>query len=133
MARHEITTETHGGSTIVVAKLIGQAERDTLARLNRELAVMASGGGIRILLDESELRPGLILPYDVPGIVDQWRSLLARPNVRLAALAPNPIIYGLNRLGLSMAARQTGDRVAVFQRRDDAIEWLASDQRPTSR
>ena len=126
MARYELLSEIHRDQTITVAKLIGQADGDTLAHLAAALAVRAAqGASLRILLDEGDLRAGLILPRDIRGIVDQFRSTLRRPNVRLAAFAPNPIMYGLNRLGLSIAARDTGDRVAVFQRRDEALEWLA--------
>ncbi len=125
MARYEVLTETHAGQTIVVARLIGQADTGTVSELGAALAARAAQGvPLRILLDEGELRAGLVLPQDIRGIVEKWRSTIARPNVRLAAYAPNPIIFGLNRLGLSIAARDTGDRVAVFSRREEALDWL---------
>jgi hypothetical protein len=124
MARYEIATEAHGDRTIVVAKIIGQADGDTLARLSRELSPMAERGDLRVLLDEADLRAGIVLPQDVRGIVDEWRSLLVRPNVRIAALATNPIVYGLNRVGLAIVARDTAGRVAVFSKRDEAVAWL---------
>jgi hypothetical protein len=127
VARYELLSEDHG-RTIVVGRLIGQADGETVAKLGVALAAQAADGApLRILLDEGELRAGLILPQDIRGIVDDWRSVLVRPNVRLAAFAPNPIIYGLNRLGLSIAARDTGDRVAVFSRREEAVLWLLRD------
>ena len=124
MARYELLSEVLGDRAIVVAKIIGQADGDTLARLSRELSPMAERGDLRVLLDETDLRPGIVLPQDVRGIVDQFRSLLARPNVRFAALATNPIVYGLNRVGLAIVARDTAGRVAVFSKREEAVEWL---------
>lgn len=125
MARYELLSEEHRGKAIVIARLIGQAETETISRLGAVLGAQAAKGTpLHILLDEGDLRPGLLLPYHVRGLVDDWRAVLRRENVRLAAYAPNPVIHGLNRLGLSIAARDTGDRVKVFARRDEALDWL---------
>lgn len=128
MARFELSNETHTQRTIVVAKLIGQADGDTIAKLSAHLAALAAHDPLlRVLLDEGELRPGLILPQDIGGIVEGWRSMITRDTVRIAVFAPNPILYGLTRLGDAIASRDAQGRTAVFSKRDDAIAWLLRD------
>src|SRR5512132_123423 len=125
MARFELSSETHAERTIVVAKLIGQADSDTIAKLSAHLAALAAHDPhLRALLDEADLRPGLILPQDISGIVEGWRSMTTRDTVRIAVFAPNPILYGLTRLGNAIASRDAEGVTAVFSKREKAIAWL---------
>ena len=89
--------------------------------LLRELETLAPP---RVLIDESGFRPGLIGPGHIRAIADQWRSSTAFGAARIAVVAPNPVIYGLNRMFQAWA--NEADRVAVFSSRADATAWLVA-------
>lgn len=122
MPHFEITPETVDGASVVVVRFSGQADTATIRDLIATLAALDEGA--RILVDETELRPGLVLPQDLRGIVDQWRTLIARRTIRIAVFASNPLVYGMNRMVESIAADDARDRLAVFRARADAVAWL---------
>ena len=125
VAKFDISHELHADVQIVVARFAGQADKQSIADLIAAIAALGDGGTLaRVLMDESDLRPGLLLPSDIGGIVERWRALIARTTVRIAVYAPNPMIYGLNRLAESVAGGDAKDRLATFRSRTDAIGWL---------
>jgi hypothetical protein len=122
MPHFEIFPEHVGDASVVVVRFSGQADTTTIRDLIAALAGL--GEGARILVDETDLRPGLILPQDLRGIVDQWRALIARRTIRIAVFASNPLVYGMNRMVESLAADDAKDHLAVFRARGDALAWL---------
>lgn len=125
MADYQIVTEEHGGRALRVVKFAGQAETTTISRLMADIAALAaSEAPLLVLLDESDLRAGLVLHQDLRGIIENWRATIARRSVRIGVYAPNPLIYGLNRMAEWIASRDAEGRLAVFSGRDDAIAWL---------
>ncbi|HYK97999.1 MAG TPA: hypothetical protein VEU77_06360 [Candidatus Acidoferrales bacterium] len=122
MPHYEIFPESVAGTNVTIVRFSGQADTATIRDLIATLAAL--GEGARILMDESELRPGLILPQDLRGIVEQWRALIARKTIRIAVFASNPLVYGMNRMVESIAADDAKDHLAVFRARPDALAWL---------
>ena len=103
----------------------GQANTATIRDLIAALAALDGGPGpVRVLMDESDLRPGLVLPQDLRGIVDEWRALVSRKTIRIAVFASNVLVYGMNRMVESIAADDAKDHLAVFRTRADAVDWL---------
>ncbi len=125
MASYSIAPEDHGDRKLNVVRFVGQADLESIRALLRDLtALAASREHVFVLMDESELGAGLVLPQDLRGFIDQWRATIARTGMRIAVFAPNPLIYGLNRMAAWMAAREAEGRLAVFRTRDDAVAWL---------
>ena len=125
VATFDISHETHGDLKIVVVRFAGQADKQSITNLIAQIAALGDDTTLaRVLMDETDLRPGLLLPSDVRGIVERWRALIARRTVRIAVYAPSPMIYGLNRLAESVAGGDAKDRLAAFRSRTDAIGWL---------
>jgi len=125
VAHFDISPEKHGDATVVVVRYSGEADATSIGNLIREIAALDTGATqMRILMDESELRPGLILPADIKAIVDEWRILIASKTIRIAVFATNPLVYGLNRIAETLAAGAAKDRLEVFRDRVAALDWL---------
>lgn len=81
-----------------------------------------------VLIDESELKVGLIGPGDIQRIAHQWSIAKNLRDAAIAVVAPNPVVYGLNRMFQLVSNADT--RLAVFWVRPAAVEWLSALDRP---
>ena len=107
----------------IVVKLSGRAHAETIVDLLHELNALAERDpAVRVLIDETELGAGYVGPRDIGRIAQAWRTAVALHSIRIAAVASNPVIYGLNRMfqGLAIGA----ERVTVFHEDARARAWL---------
>jgi len=75
-----------------------------------------------VLIDESELKVGLFAPTDIQRIAQAWSSAERLRRAPIAVLAPNPVVYGLNRMFQLVSDADT--RLSVFWNRAAAFDWL---------
>jgi hypothetical protein len=103
----------------------GHAEPGNIHALLTELQAMArQRGPLRILVDESDLKPGLMGFNDIFEIVQDWRTSTALRASRIAIIAPDPIVRGLNQTFRILANLERKDVVNAFSKRADALAWL---------
>jgi hypothetical protein len=81
-----------------------------------------------VLIDESELKVGLIGPGDIQRIAHQWAVAKHLREAAIAVVAPNPVVYGLNRMFQLVSNADT--RLAVFWDRGAALGWVSTLDRP---
>jgi hypothetical protein len=114
------------GDAIVVVTLSGSASYEKIAELLEELETLAAGERepLRILIDESGLRPSLVSPSDIRRIVVRWQGARDLRRARIAVLAPGAVIYGLNRMVHGFGGSEAEKRIGVFKQRVDADTWL---------
>ena len=77
-----------------------------------------------VLIDESELKVGLIAPGDIQRIAHQWSIAKKLRDAAIAVVAPNPVVYGLNRMFQLVSNADT--RLAVFWDRPAAVDWISA-------
>lgn len=77
-----------------------------------------------VLIDESELKVGLIGPGDIQRIAHRWSVAKHLRDATIAVVAPNPVVYGLNRMFQLVSNADT--RLAVFWNRGAAVEWVGA-------
>ena len=77
-----------------------------------------------VLIDESELKVGLIGPDDIRRIAHQWSIAKNLRDAAIAVVAPNPVVYGLNRMFQLVSNADT--RLAVFWDRTAAVDWVSA-------
>ena len=126
MTGYRIDPPSGESEDIVMVTLSGAATFEMIAGLLRELEARRPS---RVLVDERGLRPGLIGPAQIGRIVAEWRKATALRAARVAVLAPNPVIYGLNRMFQAFA--DVEGRVSVFSTREAALAWLLGTERAT--
>jgi hypothetical protein len=81
-----------------------------------------------VLIDESELKVGLIGPGDIQRIAHRWSIAKNLRDAAIAVVAPNPVVYGLNRMFQLVSDADT--RLAVFWNRAAAVNWVGTLDRP---
>ncbi len=120
---YRIDLEDSKEDGIVLVKLSGRAQAETIVKLLDELNALAEREpAVRVLIDETDLGAGLVGPRDIGRIAQVWRKAGALRSVRIAAFASNPVIYGLNRMFQGLA--DGAERVSVFNDRARARAWL---------
>jgi len=77
-----------------------------------------------VLIDESELKVGLIGPGDIQRIAHQWSVAKHLRDAAIAVVAPSPVVYGLNRMFQLVSNADT--RLAVFWDRAAALGWITA-------
>jgi hypothetical protein len=92
---------------------------DMLGELDR---LIADDRSLRVLIDETGLRPSFVGPGDIARFVAAWKRGAALQATRLAVFTPNLAMYGLNRMFAGLA--NADGRVNVFHSRDAALAWL---------
>ena len=126
----QIGAEGDAGNAIVVVKLSGSADAPGVHALITELQALAlRQGTLRILMDESDLQPGLVGFSDIAEMVRDWRTAPNLRSSRIAVLAANPFIRGLNQIFRLLANVERKDSLSAFTKRADAVAWLV---RPTA-
>ena len=129
MGRVQVQIESQGeaGNAIVVVKLSGHADPPSIHALITDLLAMAHGHEtLRILVDESELQPGLVGFNDIAEMVRDWRTAPALRSSRIAIIAANPFVRGLNQMFRLAANLERKDSLNAFTKRADAVAWLLS-------
>jgi hypothetical protein len=125
MSMYEIDQSAHDDDAIVQVSLSGRAEPETVLRLLEELRTLAEGNtSLRVLIDESGLGPGFVGPVDIQKIIAAWRRATSLRTTRVAVVAPNLAIYGLNRMFQGLAGRDAEGRIRIFTDKAPARSWL---------
>jgi hypothetical protein len=118
---YQIKSASHAGKEFVEVTLTGDTTSEMVIALFADLNARAEGTRLLILIDEMNLRPALIGPRDLKKIASFWRTTTALRAARMAVIAPNPVMYGLNRMFALIA---NDESIHVFMWRQDAIAWL---------
>ena len=125
MSRYEIRTTHEGDAEITVVELTGHADRANIHGLLAELQGLALQRGVlRILVDETAMRPGLMGFNDIHDLVSDWRTATDLKTSRIAVLASNPIVRGLNQAFRALANLERKGSMSAFSKRADAVAWL---------
>jgi hypothetical protein len=113
------------GDEIVVVKVSGPADAASVRALITELDALAQKRGtLRILVDQTDMQPGLLGFSDIAEMVSDWRKAPALRSSRFAFIATNPLIRGLNQLFRLSAKLEHKDSMSAFSERADAVAWL---------
>lgn len=125
MSTYEIRTVHEGDHEITVVELTGHADRANIQGLLAELQGLAKERGVlRILVDETAMRPGLMGFNDIHDLVNDWRSASALKTSRIAVVAGHPIVRGLNQAFRALANLERKGSMSAFSKRADAVAWL---------
>ena len=125
MSTYEIRTIHEGDAEITVVELTGHADRANIHGLLAELQGLALQRGVlRILVDETAMRPGLLGFNDIHDLVNDWRTATALKTSRIAVVASHPIVRGLNQAFRALANLERKGSMSAFSKRADAVAWL---------
>ena len=125
MSTYEIHRKTADDQGLTLVTLSGRAEAEAILRLLDELRALAEGdASLRVLIDENGLAPGFVGPTDIQKIISAWRRATALRTTRVAVVASNLAIYGLNRMFQGLAGRDAEGRVRIFTNKAPATTWL---------
>ena len=123
--RYVIASLRIGDRDVLTVPLSGTVRTGSITALLEELEVR---GPAAVLIDLTDLDVGLISPADIARIARRWADADRLRCASIAVIAPNPVVYGLNRM-FQLVSNADG-RLSVFWNRADAIDWLevSSDQ-----
>ena len=122
---HTIEVIVEGGNDVTLVTLSGLADPEGVHALLTELESMAQhGAALRLLLDETDLRAGLMGLSDIQDIVGDWRKANALKSRRIAVVASHPLIRGLNQMFRIFANVENKGSVSAFSDRAAALAWL---------
>ena len=126
MATYEVQALVERGEEITIVKLSGQLEPANIHALFVVLQDRAQKlGGLRILIDETEMKAGLMGFNDIHDLRDEWRAATALlKSSRIAVWATNPVIRGLNQAFRRLANLERKGSMSAFSKRADALAWL---------
>ena len=80
---------------------------------------------MRILIDETDMKAGLMGLNDIQDLADEWRGATALlKSARIAVWATNPVIRGLNQAFRFLANVERKGSMSSFSKRADALAWL---------
>jgi hypothetical protein len=116
---YRIDSQEMEGAAIAVVTLTGTSDYDTITGMLRELDQLAPR---LIFIDEAQFKPDLLSGIHIQEFAKQWRNAAALRAARMSVHAPNPVMYGLNRMFQLWAGAE--DKMAVFRDRDEALAWL---------
>jgi SpoIIAA-like len=125
VSTYEIRTIHEGDDEITVVELRGQVDLANIQKLLQELQGLAKQRGtLRILIDETAMRPGILGFNDIHDLVSDWRTATDLKTSRIAVLASNPIVRGLNQAFRALANLERKGSMSAFSKRADAVAWL---------
>ena len=125
MSTHKIDVIVEDGNEVTIVTLSGLADPAGIHALLTELDSLAQqGAALRLLLDETDLQAGLMGLSDIQDIVGDWRKASALKSRRIAVVASNPLIRGLNQMFRIFANIENKGSVSAFSNRTDALAWL---------
>lgn len=103
----------------------GPAERPNIHALLSELQGLAHlRDSLRVLIDGTDMKPGLMGFNDIHEIVNDWRTSSGLRSSRIAVVAVNPFVRGLNQMFRIAANLEGRASVNAFSKRADALTWL---------
>ena len=103
----------------------GRATPADIHQLLEELDGLAQQRAtLHLLLDETDLTAGVMGFADIHDIASDWRGATALRSRRIAVVASNPFIRGLNQMFRVFANVENKDSVNAFSKRADALAWL---------
>jgi hypothetical protein len=118
-----ITREQDVGRDIHVVTLSGELHVAELMEIIVRLNILSEEQpSVDVLLDESDAEASLISQLDIRKIARAWSDSNASKRLRIAVVAPAPVIYGVNRM-VQALARSEG-RMKVSKTRSEAVAWL---------
>ena len=112
---------------LIMVTLTGRLDFDTISALLDELdglAVAAFPDLLTVLIDETDARPGLLSAGHVRNWISRWRGATALKQGRIAVIAPDLVMYGLNRMAQGIAGADSEGHLTVFRSREEALTWL---------
>jgi hypothetical protein len=123
-AKHrDISMSVARDQRLILVKLVGSPSPQAIIEMLGELdGLVADDPSLRVLIDETELRPSIFGPEDIGRFAGAWRRGAALRAGRIAVFVSNIAMYGINRMFQGLA--NAGDRVGVFHSRADALAWL---------
>jgi len=125
VSTYQIRTILEGHDEITVVELSGHADRANIQGLLAELQSRAKQRGVlRILVDETAMRPGVMGFNDIHDLVNDWRSATSLKTSRIAVVAVHPIVRGLNQAFRTLANLERKGSMSAFSKRTDAVAWL---------
>ena len=120
--RH-VSIQVSSDERLVRVKLSGGPRAEAIIRMLDELdSLVAQDASLRVLIDETDLRPGVFGPGDIGRFATAWRRGTALRATRISVFVSNIAMYGLNRMFQGLA--NADDRVGVFHDRAHAMAWL---------
>lgn len=121
--RRDISIEVAGDRHLIFVKLLGSPRPEIIIGMLEELdGLVAQDASLRVLIDETDLRPSAFGPGDIGRFADAWRRGAALRSSRIAVFVSNIAMYGLNRMFEGLA--NAGDHMGVFHTRREALAWL---------
>jgi hypothetical protein len=114
-----VSAEEH----LILVTLAGHPWPGSIIEMLYELDRLIAGDrSLRVLIDETDLRPSFVGPGDIGRFVAAWRRGSDLQAAHLAVFTPNLAMYGLNRMFAGLANAE--GRVSVFHGRAAALAWL---------
>jgi hypothetical protein len=118
-----VTVTVSAEERLILVTLAGHPWPGAIVEMLDELDRLIAGDrSLRVLIDETELRPSFVGPGDIGRFVAAWKRGTALRAARLAVFTPNLAMYGLNRMFVGLANAE--GRVNVFHGRAAAVAWL---------
>ena len=126
MATYEVQSFVERGDEITIVKLSGPLEPANIHALFAVLQDRARKVGmLRLLIDETEMKAGLMGFNDIQDLAEEWRGATALlKSARIAVLASNPVVRGLNQAFRFLANLERKGSMSSFSKRADALAWL---------
>jgi hypothetical protein len=120
----DISIDVSRGEHLIFVKLSGSPSPGAIIGMLEELdRLITDDASLRVLIDESDLRPSIFGPGDIGRFAGAWRRGTALRASRISVFVSNIAMYGLNRMFQGLA--NAGDHVGVFLERDEAVAWLS--------
>jgi hypothetical protein len=125
VSTYKISNVLEGSDVITLVELSGHADRANIQKLLAEMQGLAEQQGpLRVLVDETAMRPGLMGFNDIHDLVNDWRTATGLKASRIAVVARHPIVRGLNQAFRALANLERKGLMSAFSQRTDAIAWL---------
>jgi hypothetical protein len=125
VSTHAITFSVEDGNDVAIVTLSGHAAPADIHALLMELEGLAQRRlTMRLLVDESDLSAGLMGFKDMHDIASDWRGATALRSRKIAIVASNPFVRGLNQMFRVFANIENKDSMNAFSKRADALAWL---------
>ncbi len=128
MEGHIAAYGIHSEDGLVMVSLSGRLDYGTIDALLVELEGMATAalpGELKILIDETDARAGLLGAAEIGKWINRWRGATALKQGKIAVIAPSLVMFGLNRMAAGVAGSDSEGHLDVFRTREGALEWLA--------
>jgi len=123
----QISIEVSREEGLIEVRLAGHPTSESIIQMLGKLnTLVAEDPSLRVLIDETELRPTLFGPGDIRRFADVWRHAPALRGTRLAVFVTNLAMYGLNRMFQGVA--DAHGRMDVFRDRPSAVAWLRDNE-----